>query len=343
MGLRYISSVVVCIAALICAPEQSEACESGGGSWDLLGWSDDGRTIAVWFSGVDADGEQTRIDVLRDGKDLLSIANPSMSARDSSELYKVDVANDPRLRKFGLRKPRPSSKRSYQKHVRSLSSEYYEFQIRGWGEVQHAGNLDGRLLKGWLHPRQHVAILHVAGGCDGDEEFGLVMDLAKDIVLCDSLACAAATNDLGRAKTLISRKRVNRRDRLGRSPLHYAASHGNSELVELLLSRGANVGARTSVGYTALHLAAFYDAVQVAPVLLKHGARIDARTPLGFTAADFTQHRTFGNTGQHFYSIPSPSKSYTPAQAPSGNYDGPLYVVDLETSMGATCWLVGAS
>jgi uncharacterized protein len=98
----------------------------------------------------------------------------------------------------------------------------------------------------------------------------------------------------------------------GQSALACAASHGNSELVDLLLSVGADArglgvnghpvlslaastgradivrrllcagalpdGARSLTGETALHVAAAFDRVAVAGVLIAAGATIDAHT-----------------------------------------------------------------
>jgi len=69
------------------------------------------------------------------------------------------------------------------------------------------------------------------------------------------------------------------------TPLHAAALKGNAALVELLLSRGADVNAActsTSKSYTyrkgtALHLAAREGHTDVVKVLLQHGADVNAR------------------------------------------------------------------
>ena len=39
---------------------------------------------------------------------------------------------------------------------------------------------------------------------------------------------------------------VNAKDRVGETPLHYAARHGHKVIVELLIVKGANVNAKTS-------------------------------------------------------------------------------------------------
>jgi hypothetical protein len=66
-------------------------------------------------------------------------------------------------------------------------------------------------------------------------------------------------------------------------PLYQAARHGNAEVVETLLQKGADVHARVSHGGTALH--ATFD-VEIGKVLQRYGADLSARnrngqTPLG--------------------------------------------------------------
>jgi uncharacterized protein len=57
-----------------------------------------------------------------------------------------------------------------------------------------------------------------------------------------------------------TRADVNHVDRLGMTPLLYAASidFGNSEMFEMLLSAGADVNAKNKEGLTALELARKY-------------------------------------------------------------------------------------
>ncbi len=49
---------------------------------------------------------------------------------------------------------------------------------------------------------------------------------------------------------------VNKANRIGRTPMHYAALDGNLEVVKLLLKYNAKVNPNDNDGYTPLHYAA---------------------------------------------------------------------------------------
>jgi ankyrin repeat protein len=77
----------------------------------------------------------------------------------------------------------------------------------------------------------------------------------------------------------------------GYTALHLASRGGHAAVVERLLEHGADPNRLTTTGVTALHFAADADAADVIAVLAAHGADVDAqdghsqRTPLMFAAA----------------------------------------------------------
>jgi ankyrin repeat protein len=84
------------------------------------------------------------------------------------------------------------------------------------------------------------------------------------------------------ARLLDDKSLVDAPDRHGNSPLHHAALYSDSEVVKLLLERGADVNQSNREGGTPLMFAAS-DADKVR-LLLDKGAKIDARSKMGRTA-----------------------------------------------------------
>jgi ankyrin repeat protein len=63
---------------------------------------------------------------------------------------------------------------------------------------------------------------------------------------------------------------VNAKDGVGETPLHWSAKEGNKEVVELLISKGADVNAKDDVGDTPVDWA---DNKETADLLRKHGGK----------------------------------------------------------------------
>jgi len=82
----------------------------------------------------------------------------------------------------------------------------------------------------------------------------------------------------------------------GITALAFAAPYGNTEIVKMLLDKGAEINSKDDGGYTPLMLAAYSDFLNAAVVkmMLEKGAPIDARGNDGETA--LTLARKKGNT-----------------------------------------------
>jgi ankyrin repeat protein/L-ascorbate metabolism protein UlaG (beta-lactamase superfamily) len=98
---------------------------------------------------------------------------------------------------------------------------------------------------------------------------------------------AVRAGDLSRIKAILAKdpKAVNALDDLGQSPLHLAAEGGRKDVVDLLISRGADIKAVARDGRNLLHCAAAGGLVDLMDRLLKDGFRVDGpdrygRTPL---------------------------------------------------------------
>jgi|GEM_PF-1041807 len=95
---------------------------------------------------------------------------------------------------------------------------------------------------------------------------------------------AAAKNDVERIRMLLKNKPglIDCKTDVGTTPLHWTASGGAVDAMEMLISEGADINSRDNLGLTPLHIAR---SQSVAEILVSHGADIDAksdyeRTPL---------------------------------------------------------------
>ena len=102
-----------------------------------------------------------------------------------------------------------------------------------------------------------------------------------------ALMLAALKGDLGWCQRLI--ERGARVQQPGWSPIHYAASGPNAQIVELLLARGADINAESPNGSTPLMLAARYGSEDNVNLLLRRGADVVRRNERNLQAADFAR------------------------------------------------------
>ena len=97
-----------------------------------------------------------------------------------------------------------------------------------------------------------------------------------------SLTDVVEANDLIKAEKLLKEGAdVNKKSPSGYTPLMIASGLGNSQMVELLLTAGADVTILDNrMGASALHKAAQSGNPQVAELLIRHGAFIDLQCPI---------------------------------------------------------------
>lgn len=99
------------------------------------------------------------------------------------------------------------------------------------------------------------------------------------------LMLASLRGQLDLARKLIERGAdVNKP---GWAPLHYAATNGHLEVMDLLLENHAYIDAESPNGTTPLMMAALYGTTPAVKLLLDAGADPTLRNQLGMTAVDF--------------------------------------------------------
>ena len=168
----------------------------------------------------------------------------------------------------------------------------------------------------------HTALSIAAGRASGSEESAevvrMLLDNGADLTAGNILGAAARSGDIKVAQLLLERgadpndrnnvggpppmsaKRASERQKTGgapfmppllgpfgntgATPLMYAALAGNTEVIKLLLGRGADVNARDSGAGAALILAAAMGDRGTVKLLLKKGTEVNVRNEHGYTA-----------------------------------------------------------
>jgi len=116
----------------------------------------------------------------------------------------------------------------------------------------------------------------------------------KSVVAVDSIWSAVKTGDVEAINQhLADGADINARDsELGITLLSWAALFDQTEVIELLIKKGADVNAKNRDGATPLHAAAFLGRTEAAELLIQKGADVNAKnnngeTPLDATTADW--------------------------------------------------------
>ena len=108
---------------------------------------------------------------------------------------------------------------------------------------------------------------------DSDNGVALIYMVGHGKITGDALHASIERDDLDIARLLIGNgATVDRMNRLGFRPLHWAAARGRVEAVKLLLESGANVNAPCKHGRTPYWYAAAFEDAVVQQLLLEFGA-----------------------------------------------------------------------
>ncbi|HEY1608950.1 MAG TPA: ankyrin repeat domain-containing protein [Paraburkholderia sp.] len=133
---------------------------------------------------------------------------------------------------------------------------------------------------------------------------------AEDRAGENAMMMAALNDDIELVKLLISKDaEVNKK---GWTPLHYAATNGHDDVVQLLLDNSAYVDAGSPNGTTPLMMAARGNHLPTVKILLDNGADPTVKNQLGLTALDFAKH----------YNAPDVTKGLAARMAQAGAATG---------------------
>ncbi len=135
-----------------------------------------------------------------------------------------------------------------------------------------------------------------AAVCDMPEVAELLVERGADVNAKDPetgytpLHWAASQGNTKVAETLIAKGAdVKAVDNLGRTPLHAAAASNYPDVVALLIEKDADIDARDRFGNTPLHLAAGSGSDLTAKLLLDKGADPNAANSRGRTPAQYAE------------------------------------------------------
>jgi len=119
----------------------------------------------------------------------------------------------------------------------------------------------------------------------------LVLLAFSVVIFAGDIHDAAKKGDLVKVKTLLQKDPtlLNAKGENQKTPLHWAAEAGHAEIVEFLVSKGAEINILNVISETPLHYAAVYGHKGIVELLLKKGAKVNIvdhakRTPLFMTA-----------------------------------------------------------
>jgi ankyrin repeat protein len=130
-------------------------------------------------------------------------------------------------------------------------------------------------------------VLHYAGEVPNNKEIVALLvqagALDAHVRPADDLSrqflAALFVGDTARVAALLARnpQLATTLDGRGDQPIHHAARNGDTDIIQLLIQRGANVNARNSRGHTVLYCAGGHGHLQSLHLLLNHGADASAK------------------------------------------------------------------
>ncbi|UCC38611.1 MAG: ankyrin repeat domain-containing protein [Candidatus Aminicenantes bacterium] len=107
----------------------------------------------------------------------------------------------------------------------------------------------------------------------------ILFSVSSTIVNSQEIFKAVQEGNFGKVKSIIDKNPtlIITRDLNNRTPLHFAATTGNKQIAEYLLSKGADINLKNSDGRTPLHFAASNRQKDVVELLITNGADLEAK------------------------------------------------------------------
>ena len=123
---------------------------------------------------------------------------------------------------------------------------------------------------------------------------GVPVDCAVDEVDYTALSPAAQFNRTDVIRLLLQKGAdVNKRDRFGRTPVHHAARDNSTEAIAMLIEHGASINITDDEGDTPVHWAVRWNKTEAIAMLIKHGASINMTTDMGYKPFDWaSRHKS---------------------------------------------------
>jgi ankyrin repeat protein len=120
------------------------------------------------------------------------------------------------------------------------------------------------------------------GGRDGIfRNRRLTKAIWREIMSINLLIEAVRENYIEVIELILKKIDVNSKDDDGRTPLHWAALYGHTDIVRIFLDNRADPTVTDSDGENPLHLAAIYGHTDIVKELIEAGAELHP-TPLGY-------------------------------------------------------------
>jgi ankyrin repeat protein len=136
----------------------------------------------------------------------------------------------------------------------------------------------------------------------------------------NALMLAALNGDVELAQLLIAKgAEVNKK---GWAPLHYAATNGHDDVVQLLIEHSAYIDAASPNGTTPFMMAARGDHVTTMKVLLQGGADPRLKNQIGMTALDFARHYQAKDALQSLEDMFARERAAASGAAPAAGQNG---------------------